>query len=138
MKFYVSAKWNLHETVHGMVEQIRTQGHEVPVDWTERAFARDYAKFEASGEFAEEEVTAILDCDVLIHLSDLGGKGKYIDLGIALAGKKLQNKPSHIYIVGEKATESQFYFNKNVIRIVCKDPKDSLNQILAEVTTHSK
>ena len=116
MKVYVSAKWHLKDQVKQIMAQLRAKGHEITEDWTERAFEREYDKFEQSGEFSERELEAILASDILIHLSDGGGKGKYVDLGIALAGKKLQGKPSIIYVVGENTNESQFYLHPYVKR----------------------
>ncbi|MBT3836530.1 hypothetical protein HOD05_00880 [Candidatus Woesearchaeota archaeon] len=132
MKFYVSAKWHLKDHVSAMNEYLRSQGHESTADWTVRAYARGYGGENAqmSDELSEEEIHAILESDLFIHLSDMGGKGKYIDLGIALAGHKLQGKPD-IYILGKDANESQFYFNRSVKgRIQTEDVVECLDEIL--------
>jgi len=132
MDFYISAKWHLKDVVAGMRDQIVKAGHRVPVDWTTRAFARDYEDFEGSAAYAKEEVEAIKSADVFIHLSDEGGKGKYVDLGIALGCREGGEKPT-IYVVGSKANESQFYFHPKVQRIIVKNPVDSLEEILSQV-----
>ncbi|MCP6719628.1 MAG: hypothetical protein KJI71_05430 [Patescibacteria group bacterium] len=116
MKFYVSAKWHFKDRVREIQEMIKLKGHEIAENWTTRAFERNYDKFERSGEFSERELDAILDSDVFIHLSDGGGKGKYVDLGIALGGNKLQGKPGRIYVLGTKTNESQHYFNSAIRR----------------------
>ena len=132
MKFYISAKWQLWDKVAEMQDLLRSMGHNIAADWTVRANARDYEEIpEQSQRFADEEVKAILESDIFIHLSDLrGGKGKYVDLGIALAGYNLQQKPSGIYVVGSKANESQFYFSTGIERVVCEDPVHSINHII--------
>jgi len=127
MKFYVSAKWELKEKVREINEKIRERGHEITEDWTTRAFERDYAKFDRSAEFSEREVNLILDSDILVHLSDGGGKGKYVDLGIALAGNKLQRKPLMIYVIGEETNQSQFYFHPFVKR------RRTIEEVLDEI-----
>jgi len=131
MKFYVSAKWQLKEAVAAMQQRIRKAGHRITADWTTRAFKRDYETFEGSKKYAEEEVQAILESDILIHLSDLGGKGKYVDLGVGLAGRTIQGKPK-IYVLGEKADESQFYYHPDIQRITGK-PLETLEKILQEI-----
>jgi len=134
MKFYISAKWQIRDKVELMQNYFRDRGHEITSLWTDRAYARDYGNSNErqSDQYSEEEIQVILGSDVLIHLSDQGGKGKYVDLGIALAGNKLQKKPQ-IYVVGKAASESQFYFNRAVKRIVVDDPINSLDQILQEI-----
>ena len=134
MKFYISAKWHLRDKVKEINAYLRERGHQITADWTQRAYSRDYdGQNEAqSAEFSEEEISAILSSDVFIHLSDLGGKGKYVDLGIALAGNKLQQGKPIIYVIGENASESQFYFNRSVRRKVTNDLIGSLDEILQE------
>jgi len=131
MKFYVSAKWHFKDLVSKMQNRIKGEGHEIVADWTKRAYARSYDEMgKQSTEFAKEEVIAILNSDILIHISDNDGKGKYVDLGIALAGNTMRDKPKQIYVIGELANESQFYFHPSVTRIVTKDPMNALEQIL--------
>ncbi len=132
MRFYLSAKWELKDTVARMRDRIISCGHTVPVDWTLRAFQRDYDTFEKSREFADEEARAILNSDILIHLSNMSGRGKYVDLGIAIAGSLLQTRPK-IYIVGSKANESQFYFHPIVNRILNDNPLKALEDILDSI-----
>ena len=69
-----------------MQNYIRARGHETPADWTTRAYARNYDgdNDAQSEQFSEEEISAILDSDVFIHLSDLGGKGKYVDFNLII------------------------------------------------------
>jgi hypothetical protein len=130
MKFYISAKWEQKEVVSKIIEMVVSNGHKVLVDWTKRAYARSYEdEKENSKNFAQEELKAILESDVFIHLSDGGGKGKYIDLGIALAGN-LNNKKPKIFVVGEKANESQFYFHPNIKRISSNNILKSITNIL--------
>ena len=120
----------MKDRVAAMRDYLTERGHAIPVDWTVRAFERDYECFEHSARFAEEEVSAILSSDVFIHLSDGRGVGKYVDLGIALAGHTFQQKPQKVYVVGSDANESQFYFHPAVNRIVVSNPMDALEQIL--------
>jgi hypothetical protein len=128
MKVYVSAKWQLKDVVSEMQRMIIDEGHSLTADWTTRAFARQYDKFALSGQYADEEAKAILEADVLIHLSDMGGKGKYVDLGCGITGAILQEHPK-IYVVGNPADESQFYFHPKVKRIV-GEPIYSLEKII--------
>ena len=133
MKFYISAKWDLHEVVKEIQDYLLKEGHEIIVDWTKRAFARNYSEDkEQSISFSKEEVNAILNSDVFIHLSDLGGKGKYVDLGVAITGNKLKGTPK-IYVVGKGVNESQFYFYPSVNRIISEDIMKSLKFILNDL-----
>lgn len=139
MKFYISAKWQLKDRVIDIQNYLVTNGHEITSKWTERAFARDYEQFKDSEKYSEEEIHSILDSDVLIHLSDLKGVGTYVDLGIALAGNLIYNKPL-IYVIGKHCNESQFYFNQRVNRKLTEKPltesfdKKVLDDILQEVS----
>ena len=132
MKIYISAKWQLKEKVKEIQEYLTSQRHEIISKWVERAFTRDYEEFNDSGKFAEEETQAILRSDVFIHISDEGGKGKYVDLGIAIAGNKLNKKPK-IFVMGKGTNESQFYFHQSVERIKTKNYLDGLKQILTKL-----
>lgn len=132
MDFYISAKWHLKDVVIEMKDFLLKKGHKVPVDWAHRAFKRDYEDFEHSSIYATEEVKAIMGSDVLIHLSDGGGKGKYVDLGIAICCNENNKKPL-IYVVGSRANESQFYFHPHVKRVIVDNPLDSLEQIIEDV-----
>lgn len=131
MKFYISAKWQLKDVVRAMEDVLRRKGHEITSKWPDRAYSRSYEEnSDQSREYSEEEVNDILGSDVLIHLSDMqGGKGKYVDLGVALAGNTLQGKPS-IYVLGENANESQYYFHPKIQRIITEDPVHTLEGIL--------
>ena len=137
MKFYISAKWQLKDVVREMEDVLKRKGHEITSKWTERAYGRSYEENrDMSAEYSEEEVDEILESDVLIHLSDMeGGKGKYVDLGIALAGNALQGRPQ-IYVLGEAANESQFYFHPEVQRIVTEDPVHTLEGVLVLATSN--
>lgn len=137
MKFFVSAKWDFHETVAGMQDYLKSQGHEITADWTERAYARNYAEDPKQSErFSLEEIAAITGSDIFIHLSDLGGKGKYIDLGAAIVSNILNEKPL-IYVIGGKTNESQHYFHQLVKRMIVEDITnnyiDVTKRILEEV-----
>ena len=132
MKFYFSAKWQLHETISQLQNCVVSQGHEIAADWTSRAYPRDYDKFGKSSGFANEELEAILESDFFVHISDLGGKGKYVDLGIALAGNKINSKPK-VFVIGNPANESQFYFHKGVNRIITTDYFSVLEEILDKI-----
>ena len=130
MRFYISAKWHLKEDVAVMNSYLIQKGHKITADWTKRAFARFYeVDIGQSDRFSQEEALAILESDVFVHISDLGGKGKYVDLGVAIAGNILRGHPK-IYVIGNPANESQFYFNRAVNRIVSKNYLESLDEIL--------
>jgi len=132
MKFYISAKWQMKDTVSEMIKVLKEKGHEITADWTTRASERNYGggNAEQSEKFSQEELEAILRADIFIHLSDLGGKGKYVDLGIALAGNKIRGIPREIYVVGKTANESQYYFNQAIITIATERPVTALEMIV--------
>lgn len=103
MRFYISAKWELKDLVAKMQEYLINKGYVITADWTKRAYARSYDEnIKQSSTYSSEELKAILDSDVFIHLSNLSGKGKYIDLGIALASNYFKDKP-FIYVIGKKS-----------------------------------
>ena len=124
MKFYLSAKWQLKEIVAKTRDYLIEKGHEVPVDWTTRAFARDYGQFKNSGKFAEEEIKAISNTDVLINFSDpKEGVGKYVDFGAGILGNVLKD------ILGNENTMKSL---KDILsnEIVRKElNKDSINAL---------
>lgn len=132
MKFYISAKWQLKDKVKEIQDYLIQKGHKIPVDWTERAFERNYEEYSSSSEHAKEEIESILCCDVLIHLSEQSGKGKYTDLGAGITGKILKGKPE-IYVLGDPANESQFYFHPFVKRLVETNHLKGIEKILVDL-----
>jgi hypothetical protein len=135
MNIYISAKWQQHPLVSRMETLVHQYGHEMSCSWTKRAYARAYDEMSAeSAKFSQEEIQAILDSDILIHLSRGTGKGKYADLGIGIAGNTLQGKPT-IYVIGPKNNESQFYFHPAIERIQAEDEYTALEELLK---THKK
>jgi hypothetical protein len=131
MKFYVSAKWTEYELVGRIQLLLQQNGHEITEDWTQRAFKRNYDEYTNSGDHASDEIHAIRNADVVLHLSDGDGKGKYADVGAACMAFELQRKPS-LYVLGVSANESQFYFHPAATRILTVDVLETVRNLLDE------
>ncbi len=136
MKFYVSAKWQLKESVDEVIQTIQQRGHTLSEDWRKHQAVKPYdADIKVSQTYASKDVEGVLNADALIHLSDVKGVGMYVELGIALASRRLGGDYPLIYVVGKNTNESQFYFEQSVKRVSTLDKSLSevTNQIIDEV-----
>jgi hypothetical protein len=125
-----------------MYEILRAKGNAIARDWATEAGPRNYGEnLERSAKLARAELKAVLDSTLFIHLSGMGGVGKYIELGAALASNdEFCIKTAHgyndgmpfIYVAGQSANESQFHFNPAIKRIKTTDPVQALPAIIRE------
>lgn len=85
-KFYIASSFKNINEVRYVSKMLKDKGFIQTYDWTlnERA-----ASYEALEKIGQEELAAVIDCDLIIVILP-AGKGSHIELGIALGiGKKI-------------------------------------------------
>jgi hypothetical protein len=121
MKVFISGHIKDKVKIQGYYAQLESLGHEITHDWTrdENIEIKPENKEELRNR-ASKDLTGVLDCEVyaLITTDRANGKGMYVELGAALANKKITGKPK-IYVVGELSSMSVFYMHPEVKH--CKD-----------------
>ncbi|OMF37561.1 group-specific protein [Paenibacillus sp. FSL H8-0548] len=86
MKFYIASSLKNIENVRQVAEKLKARGFQQTYDWTTHSNIDSLSKLRKIGQ---EEVTGVLDADVVIVMIP-AGKGSHVELGIALgAGKKI-------------------------------------------------
>jgi diphthamide synthase subunit DPH2 len=127
MKIYVAASFQLKERVKELYNTLQERGHEITVDWTAHKPVEPFDQNEAlSREYSVEDIEGVADSDVFILLSDVHGKGMYVELGAAIISHLRHGKPI-IYVVGERNAEVMFYFHPSVNR------RETIEDILDEI-----
>ena len=120
MKFYIAAWAGSRKMVKELMSRIEAMGHEITVDWTDLLGIpkpeRDQHQ-EAVREVAVRDINGVLAADVLVLFSEPDdGGGRYVELGAAIASHMQRGKPE-IFIVGDKTSQSLFYYHDSVIRL---------------------
>jgi hypothetical protein len=115
MKFYIAARTSQLSIVKEMVKEIELEGHEISHDWTAVKDADLPRPYSAHAEkvriFAENGVEGVKNADVFVILSDIGGTGMYVEMGMALASN------ARIYTVGENNDVTVFHFHPRVNKV---------------------
>lgn len=104
MKIYIAHNFAARTVLHPIVEELRTLGHEITSSWITDASHLDVLKIEESAKLDLEDID---DADALLLFIDQFGKtpgrGKYVELGYAIAKGKL------IFLNGIGMDECVFY-----------------------------
>jgi hypothetical protein len=133
MRFYVSAKWEQKDLVQRIQQTLKRRKHTISEDWTKHRCVKPYdADEDTSAFYARADVNGVITCDVLIHLSDGGGKGKYGEFVGAIVANQLKKTPKDIYVIGRRANESQFYFHPAVERVQTTDVLSTVKELFYE------
>ncbi|WP_138751238.1 group-specific protein [Paenibacillus sinopodophylli] len=86
MKFYIASSRKNIDNVRQVSDELIARGFQQTYDWTIHSEIDSISKL---GEIGHEEVSGVLDADVVIVMIP-AGKGSHVELGIALgAGKDL-------------------------------------------------
>lgn len=130
MKFYIAARLAKADTVKEIYQHIQDLGHEIAFDWMHTTdIHRPYAENARKVcEFADAEAKGILETDVFIILSDPGGTGMYVELGIAIAKYYFtKGKSPRIYAIGEHQDVTAFHM------LSCIRKKDTFEDVLKDL-----
>ncbi len=131
LKAYVAGRISRQDEIRHIISCLKGAGIEITRDWTwkpaspitneqeaaayrKRAYATLNQKYH---EEAEADLTAVLDADVFIILTDEQGSSMYVEMGAAFAGQKFQNKPQIIYAIGPSFDRMVFYQHQGVHRV---------------------
>jgi len=126
VKFYIAARTGRKEEVAALKSVIEKRGHSLAVDWMRHGNIKPYLENRGKAELhAIEDAQGARNCDVFILLSDEGGKGMYVELGIAIASHLETGKPK-IYAVGEFNDSVIFFFHPAVMR------KRTMQEVLSD------
>ena len=130
MKFYIAAHFSQKQRVIDIFNLLKSNGHEITVDWTRHegvSFELRKAKSEIVQEYARKDAEGIRNSDVFVLLSEPAeGRAKYAELCIAIASYLEHSKPG-VYVVGEDVTHSIFFFHPAVKQ------RQSFEEVLNEV-----
>ncbi len=127
MKIYVSTRFQRKNEVRKIYKKLIDKGHEITANWTLHEPMTPYEKNQRiSSDYAIEDVEGVRNCDVFILLSDEGGSGMFVELGIAILSNLLFRKPK-IYVVGEHNKRILFFFHPAVNR------RDKIEDVLKEL-----
>lgn len=133
---FVSGQIGDVTSVRRVQAAFRAAGHTITHDWTrnetgDQLLGGRQAKFdqpEESARRAVKDMQGVIDCDVYVICTDnqAPGKGMYVELGAALALHATKDTPQ-IYLVGEMAHASIFYFHPAVVR--CQTVDDVIRRV---------
>jgi len=121
MKFFVSGKVGVEESVRQVMKALQDAGHEITFDWTTIEHLRPYDENPAAcREAAIKESRGVKDADVFIVLAHDCGVGMYVELGIAIAcGVPVR-------IVSDAESRTMFFHHPLVKKV------NNLEQVLKE------
>lgn len=127
MNVYVAAVFEKRQEVRDVYARLRERGHTIAEDWTQHQPVKPYDQnAERSCAYAMADITAARSCDVFILLSDAAGTGMYIELGAAISSHLERGMP-RVYVIGDHAARSLFYFHPSVAR------RQTLDEVLDEI-----
>lgn len=127
MKIYIAARFRKKEEVANLYKLVVGSGHKIAGDWTLHKPIKPYEQNQALAKrYSVEDVEGVRNSDVFVLLSDNGGRGAHVELGVAILANLVCGKPK-IYVVGEHASGSMFYFHPAVNR------RENLDQVLREI-----
>jgi len=116
MKWYIAARFELKEEVRAMYKVLEARGHTITDDWTKHQSIKPYDKnAEMARQYTNDDLTGVMNADVVLILSDEAGIGMYTELGVAMASQLLKGSPL-IFITGEHTARNMFYFHQTVMR----------------------
>jgi len=128
MKFYVACKFEDKAWALEAYKLIEEKGHEITTKWTEHVPIKPYDKNPNASAYAIEDVIGVISADYFILKSSKeysGGKGLFVELGLAIASKLHKGKPE-VYIIGDDMGKAIFYFHPVVKR------RETLEEVLEE------
>lgn len=122
MKFYISGRTAKVEEIKAMSKALEQRGHFVSFDWMseDTDIPRPY-ETSLVENIAKKEIAGIRAADIFIIIGDEAGTGMYVELGIALATKKL------VYSIGDFNDITVFHHLPNVKRLA------SFEDVLADL-----
>ena len=120
MKFYIAAYIEEKSRVQALYAQLSNLGHTITVDWTDELAPlgedRDRHAKQVE-EIAVRDMEGVREAEVFILLSEpTEGRSKYAELGAAIMSYLERGKPS-IYVLGEEANQSVFFYHPSVKRV---------------------
>ena len=114
MKFYIASSLKNIENVRRVAESLKSRGFIQTYDWTTHSNIDCISKLSKIGQ---EEVTGVLDADVVIVMFP-AGKGSHVELGIAMGAKKKIYLYSSTHEINEIGTTCTFYHVNEIEQII--------------------
>ncbi len=109
---YVATRWERKNDVRHIYELAERYGLEPSHDWT----VYDDQLTDERPIRAAEDVSGVMEASLFLLLSDEGGTGMYVELGVALVSNMLLGHPA-IYIVGKWNDRSIFFRHPSVKQV---------------------
>ena len=128
MKVYLAHNYAAKEWLRGVKERFVKCGIEVTSRWIEQAQDIDPYHPDVQIDEAQKDVQDVLRADALIlftdNFGDRPGRGKYVELGMAIASRK------KIILCGKEHKNTVFYFLPSMIHC------DNVEDVLHHLTDH--
>ena len=122
MKVYVAAKFQQKARVRAIYDGLRAFGHTVTHDWTHEDEGERTGKelTDYLTRCAEDDVAGVKEADVIILLPHVGGRGLWVEFGLALSD------PEKRIVVVHAPDVNCIFFNLPGVVIVETD-QDAVN-----------
>jgi hypothetical protein len=115
MKWYFASRTRHRERIKEISGFLSKKGEAVLSDWVHEDSLRPYGEnLDKVHSLSKRVVGSILDADIFVLISDPEGTDMFVELGIALGNKAVQNG-IRIYIVGEHARRSLMQLHPSII-----------------------
>ena len=112
MKWYFASRVRHQENLKKVAEFLKLQNQEFLSDWVFAESLKPYHdNISEVSKLANTVVSAILESDIFVLISDPEGTDMFVELGIALASN------ARIYIVGEHGKRSLMQLHPAIIHI---------------------
>jgi hypothetical protein len=108
--FYIAARTSQLERVRALAQQLELRGYQWAFDWTKVTLPENFQEHpETSSTLAQNCVNGAKNADlfILIATNSTGGRGMFIELGVALTGT------GNLWIIGDEYP-SVFSLHTNV------------------------
>jgi len=125
---YIASRVREKVRVRKLLTDLKEEGITSVTFWIDRENARRGKDFDidSARKISIEAVKGINKSDIFILLSDEGGTGMYVELGLALARNANSGVPK-IYLLGDHRKNSVFSFHPSIILV--KTEQELLSKI---------
>lgn len=111
MKFFVTGRSSRIAEVEMAFERIVKMGHEITLNWTVFPMIKPYADNpKKAGEFAQAQISGIIEAEVYILFAHEDGTGVFTELGTALAIAQMFGK-LRIFAIASDIPEAMFHYH---------------------------
>lgn len=127
LKVYIASNFESRENVREIYKRLISIGCQIAYDWTTHIPITPFDQYTVhANKYSDEELEAIRQTDIFIYISNEKGMTSNMEFGAALLLAMITGKPE-IYVVGNVAARSPWFFNRRVIR------KNTIDEVIDEL-----